>query len=281
MVKHNIKSVIIWIMACFFSMSESKMEPDKTTIFIHGTLFTGINYLVHTFDIPLGLTRADKVSPLVHGHIPKKLHHAAPQEFADNNFYYFGWSGLLSFSQRRQAALQLYHIIKQLPQPITLIGHSHGGNIILELGRILEERADTQPIIDRVILLATPIQAATSKYAAVPNFKEVYSCYSEGDWIQILDPQGIYQETQQLNQEVTFFSERLLPNRSNIKQARILSACKNPSHLSFIYPYFMKHLPEILSLMKKNEHNHMVINIPKKGSAYIEKTVKRRKFYLR
>lgn len=70
--------------------------------------------------------------------------HIAPQK-ENNSFYTFGWSGLLSQSQRRIEAVRLYNALATEvahyqhigTQPkIRLIAHSHGGNLCLNLAAI-------------------------------------------------------------------------------------------------------------------------------------------------
>lgn len=71
--------------------------------------------------------------------------HIASQFKVINNFYTFGWSGLLSQKQRRIEAVRFYnaltnelkhyqHIGKQ--PKIRLVAHSHGGNLCLNLAAI-------------------------------------------------------------------------------------------------------------------------------------------------
>lgn len=107
--------------------------------------------------------------------------------------YVFGWNGRLSNRKRKQAAQKLYQeIIKEYnkysPQncSIELIGHSHGGNVILNLA-LAEELYKQNLVIDKTILLGTPMQSETEPFLASPIFKKVYSFYSHGDRIQKID----------------------------------------------------------------------------------------------
>lgn len=63
----------------------------------------------------------------------------------DRRYYAFGWSGLLSQNKRRLDAIRLYnHLVDEVEKftregydpRITLLGYSHGGNILLLLGAI-------------------------------------------------------------------------------------------------------------------------------------------------
>ncbi len=107
--------------------------------------------------------------------------------------YTFGWSGRLSQRKRVNASSMLYQQlvaeIKKINDPdlsITLIGHSHGGNVILNLARA-EKMYKQNLVIDKAILLGTPIQSETKLFIESPIFKSVYHFYSNGDSIQKLD----------------------------------------------------------------------------------------------
>jgi hypothetical protein len=107
--------------------------------------------------------------------------------------YVFGWNGRLSHKKRIRAAQILYQQIMQEYQKynpetcsIELIGHSHGGNVILALA-LAEELYKQNIIIEKTILLGTPMQSETQPFLTSPIFKKVYSLYSHGDCIQKID----------------------------------------------------------------------------------------------
>jgi hypothetical protein len=107
--------------------------------------------------------------------------------------YTFGWNGRLSHKKRVTAAHELYcQLINELKRlnpkntSIILIGHSHGGNVILNLAQA-EETYKQHLVIDKAILLGMPVQSETQSLIASPVFKSVYNCYSNGDGIQRLD----------------------------------------------------------------------------------------------
>lgn len=57
------------------------------------------------------------------------------------DFYTFGWSGLLSQRQRRHEAVRLYNALSEIAHnPIRLISHSHGGNVCLNLALVNKAR---------------------------------------------------------------------------------------------------------------------------------------------
>lgn len=119
----------------------------------------------------------------------------------------FSWSGKLNHKARLQAAESLAHVILEYAhQKITLIGHSHGGNVINLASQLLAQEPALQEelfvkmhkniipqhkslpiekeyLIDYVYFLATPID--TKCYP--PNMKVIkHLCnfYSKKDWIQ-------------------------------------------------------------------------------------------------
>ncbi|MCL4380612.1 lysophospholipase [Candidatus Dependentiae bacterium] len=102
--------------------------------------------------------------------------------------YTFGWSGALSLSHRQEAGFDLYFALtewqKEYPTiPLTLLCHSHGGNVAAYLVQA-EEEFHRGLQIDTLILFGTPIQAETVEYFANSMFKLVINCYSLGDRIQ-------------------------------------------------------------------------------------------------
>jgi hypothetical protein len=133
----------------------------------------------------------------------------------------FTWSGKLSNTARLQAAQALAKVILSYPrETITLIGHSHGGNIIALASKLLSEDKPQVPfcytedmavflqayrgirkirrsiskkyLIEHVYLLATPIDM--KNYA--PNMdiiNHVYNFYSPGDKIQSI--LGFYKQS--------------------------------------------------------------------------------------
>jgi hypothetical protein len=69
---------------------------------------------------------------------------------------------------------------------LTIVAHSHGGNIALNL--VEAERAHKRGLrVDNVVMWGTPIQLETVAYAFDPMFKRVINCHSDGDWVQGID----------------------------------------------------------------------------------------------
>ncbi len=125
----------------------------------------------------------------------------------------FAWSGQLSGEARVQGAEALYELLMSYPvdEEITLIGHSHGGNVInlasqmlqdptkvkLSLGqRILDKLFRTLPAeIRKATFLGIGTKIKAAYYLGTPVMDKpylpnmdvidrLYSCYSKGDRVQ-------------------------------------------------------------------------------------------------
>lgn len=107
--------------------------------------------------------------------------------------YTFGWSGRLSQRHRMQSACDLYQqltrelsVFDRQNTEVILVGHSHGGNVILNLARAEKQYKDGLSI-DRAVLLGMPVQSETEKFCQHGMFKKIYHCYSSGDNVQKID----------------------------------------------------------------------------------------------
>lgn len=186
------------------------LEP--ITIFIHGTrssAFLPIKLSKKVYDLekeiycqPAGLRPIAEVPQVTYSR--RSMEHlaaACPKNFALSSIYLFGWSGDLSPLARQQEAALLYQQLKQLKAhydfyglalpPITIIAHSHGGNVALNLIKCFEQEP-IPIVIDRLILLGSPVQEETAGLLPHPFFKTVFSFHSHTDWAQILDIQKLH-----------------------------------------------------------------------------------------
>lgn len=146
----------------------------SATIFIHGTLFTFISYYYHGVSAPQGITLASE-QPLSNtlGRLGRVLAKAAPAEFPLDSLYLLGWPGRLNADARKKAAEDLLAWIKKNNiTSLTLIGHSHGGTIALLLAQLLEQEKDLTISVDRLILIACPVQKVTSSLVTSPILKK-------------------------------------------------------------------------------------------------------------
>src|SRR5262249_19127675 len=126
---------------------------------------------------------------------------------------------------------------------IRIIAHSHGGNVALLLEKA-KDPADTTFSISELILLATPVQHETKKYAHAPLFEKIYSLYSHLDSLQIIDPQGL-----QTHHGAPLFSERRFENHDKICQCAIKMGGRYLMHVEFIKGKFICNLPFVLNAL--------------------------------
>lgn len=169
-----------------------------------------------------------------------------------NNFYYtFNWSGSLLKEARKKASQELATAIIQLKKEhpsikITVICHSHGGNVLLETADILKT---TNISIDCAILLGTPISKKTEAWAAIKNkdkeyvFTKILNIFSQWDWVQPLDI---------LSNDYAFCKKSFPISKT--EKTNIINQKENIySHWSFYYllPFdpkpFIMEIPTILS----------------------------------
>ncbi|MGZ6254980.1 MAG: hypothetical protein ACXWL5_03260 [Candidatus Chromulinivorax sp.] len=132
-------------------------------------------------------------------------------------YYAFGWSGLVSHKLRYLEASilyqQLFEVAKNLQAQgknpkIRVISYSHGGNLSIQLGAVHVTKAPSEQIfIDELYLNGTPVQIETDYLINSPVFKKVYNIYSKADSIQKLDFFSFKR----------FFSKRTFTNRRNFQ----------------------------------------------------------------
>lgn len=115
-----------------------------------------------------------------------------------NNYYTFGWSGLLSTQVRYQEAMLLYEQLEKeveaykkegINPKVRVIGYSHGGYIALNLGAASDARNLSEPswFVDELLLIGVPVISDTDFMINSPLFKKVYHFYSPGDRVQVID----------------------------------------------------------------------------------------------
>lgn len=115
----------------------------------------------------------------------------------DEDVCYVSWGhyGLLSQRYRKEVAQNIYHWICALRDYylgfyetvlIDGVGHSHGGNILLNLAHY-EIVYNKKLTIDNLILFGTPIQKETALFAYTHVFNRVVNCYAEHDVFQTAD----------------------------------------------------------------------------------------------
>ena len=155
------------------------------------------------FDCPTGLNHATLLSEkcLLRA-TALTIYDANPERFPLDSFYTFGWCGERDYEIRQAASEELYKGMKLLllscPEKteITIITHSHGGNVALNLAQFAERDAaqnGSYPFaIKELILLACPVQVKTRHYVDSAFFENIYAFHSHQDNLQIVDPQGLH-----------------------------------------------------------------------------------------
>ncbi len=253
------------LFSLFFSFLPASAEQSRPilTVWVHGTTSAArryhIDFITKALSCPPGLYPAQKLHKS-YGirKIVNIVSSTDPKNFPFHDFYIFGWSGLLCFDARKQAALDLYggleKLVKEYKQNyglapiIKIITHSHGGNVALNLAKInkhLGSKAHTEFKIDELILLACPVQTATKKYTQDHFFQSVYSFYSYGDFIQVADMQGLYK-----NKSQDLFSGRVFSKNPKVKQKHVTLYGRPIMHIEYLLSPFLTRLPGMLTEMK-------------------------------
>lgn len=236
-------------------------EQEHITVIVHGTWFPLISSYFTKMDCPLGITNAKHLQNGTLRRVSKALSRSAPDIFPISSIYVFGWSGALSFKGREQAAKQLYRELSKCKGKITLITHSHGGNVALNLAKIAQKynkKSKNKFTIERLILLACPVQKATADYISSDIFKKIYSFYSKSDVLQVMDPQKLYCLKLKDNEQVPLFSQRVFASPFVI-EVPIYINNSDPSHNKFLSRTFFSKLIKILELT--DYQNKISINL--------------------
>lgn len=170
-----------------------------------------------------------------------------------DEYYAFGWSGLVSHKLRYLEAgilyNQLFDVIKNLKlqgknPKVRIISYSHGGNLSIQLGAVHVTKTPTEQLsIDELYLHGTPVQIETDYLINSPVFKRVYNIYSKADCVQKLDFFSFKR----------FFSRRTFTSRKNFElpdkltQIRISITDYTPKDITKNIP-----MPENEKDLKKN-----------------------------
>lgn len=238
-------------------------QPPKVTIWIHGTNlqlvlpkklypFMPLTYQPkRPLDLTTTLVPVQQLSPQSQVRtLAQELAQQDPANFNLEQFYLLRWSGGWGTTAREHAAVDLYQLLTDLvanltaqfgvTPEITIIGHSHGGNVALNLARVYNrEQLNFQ--VKRLVLLACPVLAESCQAVADPLFRQIYALYSQGDWIQILD----------LQDWDWGFAVRNFPVAPQLQQASVQCAGQDLDHFGFKQRNFIANLPTILQLMDR------------------------------
>ncbi len=222
-------------------------RPMPITVFVHGTQF---HTLVQDADLsgffppdtqtPAGLHAATE---LPDEHKIKKIMYALSRndniQFPFEGIYAFGWSGENLVSVREKAGAECIGLLKALaqeyeslhhaPAEITVITHSHGGNVLLHG----IQHAQEPLAIARAVLLACPVQEATKEFIKKPALQQVYSFHSHTEFTQIADPQ-VMQPVRELIEKKTVHPTALKEALRRIRKMPLLSEQHFPPQQNLI-----------------------------------------------
>jgi hypothetical protein len=285
-----------WMVILFFigqkcmAHVEAENEINRVTIFVHGTHRTasalgqipGVGVYVNHKQ---GLYKPDECpQEYVYRRLANIFSLHSPLEFPAEHFYLFCWSGILSHEARFEAARGLHKALNDLVNKyknkcvITLVTHSHGGNVALNLPNV---GGAYDYVIENLILLAVPVQKNTEGNVEDLLFKNVYSLYSRWDLIQIGDPQGFGysrrmirkvftragQERGDLEEVIPFFSQRIFLS-ARVKHIEICQATllgnRPIGHIEFLLPHFINNISSILKKASQYDfhlNDPMIFNI--------------------
>ncbi len=262
---------IMWICSAYtYIMSNGdtgQTSPNKpiqkhVIIWIHGTKLTPTP-VWHTFFFRLeGLHSITEYDSKYHLYKIAESFVGSDSAHTLEHFYVFGWSGKLSFKERLSAARNLLESLEKLNQEytkkygcaplFTVITHSHGGNVALNMVKT-KDTFSSDFSIDRLILLACPVQDETKDCIANPFFNRVISFYSSADMIQVIDPQGLYRNEKKAT---SLFSQRMFPHHEKLTQIKSMRTKRGLMHIEFISPKFVQHIPKVLQELSDLSHKH-------------------------
>jgi hypothetical protein len=176
---------------------DQNSSQPRLTVWVHGTTIRAVVPVkIAGFHLESKLFSFKELRP---GSLAYRralaLHQGDSQVFDLDHLYLFRWNGMLNYQERQKAAQSLYIELQQKiadikqqtgQEPlITIIAHSHGGNIILNLAD-LNAKSSSKLVIHNLILLACPVQNKTAHWIGHETFEKVYVFYSKADWIQRL-----------------------------------------------------------------------------------------------
>ncbi|OGB97332.1 hypothetical protein A3F06_00875 [candidate division TM6 bacterium RIFCSPHIGHO2_12_FULL_36_22] len=236
------------------------IQPPTITVIVHGSKMPDtigkLLCVAYKFRYaPMGLSNAQYLDSTYSFHkLVNTLNVSDPDRFALRNTYLFGWNGKVNTVERRKAAELLYEELVELAQrypqgaKLQIITHSHGGNVVLNLP-VIQKDKPVKIIIDKLILLACPVQQQTAPNLTDPMFKKIIGCISKADVIQLLDLQGLHKENHAQRRCGSLFSKRRFCPQDNLVQVRIQSGMRDIGHIDFVRKPFITKLPQVLCVI--------------------------------
>jgi len=138
------------------------------------------------------------------------------------------WPGYLNHEGRQMAAKGLAKLIQTYPvaMNITLVAHSHGGNVCMVASQLLNQDPHNKHSIDALYAIGTPINA--DWYCPNMNIiKRVYNLFSFADMVQPV--MGIFRRT--------------LPSGPAIANIRLILDAQEPGHTELCTALTARWLP--------------------------------------
>ena len=262
---------------------QKKYFAPNITIWVHGTSLWPFRILKRYWTSSPTLI---KVSSMKQNYYLRKIAEtlsASSLNYPLEDFYFLRWSGKLSVSDREETAAHLYNAIKDLLKKykekyettptITLITHSHGGNVVLNISKVADKDPDIK--INNLILLACPVQKHTREFVNDGVFENVYSFYSSLDFIQVLDPQGLHYHPSfkcRKPKGESILSGRSFPKHSKLCNVKIKINGKGVWHTQFLSKEFVTILPQLINNLDRwreeaKESNYFISVLLNKKSA--------------
>ncbi|WP_324713221.1 RHS repeat-associated core domain-containing protein [Flavobacterium columnare] len=134
----------------------------------------------------------------------------------------FKWDGYNSDEARHSAAVELVeHVLKNRKpgEPISLIGHSHGGNVAIEAANILVKQHKIQPNEINIVALNTPMQEDITL-----NYKDVnlIAISAKGDLVQAFASESKFSENNNVkNVDISvFYEDQIGPDIDHVGPAK-------------------------------------------------------------
>ena len=265
--------LLLAFIGAIFSISRyEKKRSSVISVYIHGTLFNWSNILSYVpgaqslLQVPDGLTSVrDLKDDTIVSKLSKDFASKDPYRFVQDKFYAFGWSGHLSFEERKKSAeylaqelqdLEVRHYLETGHNPvIRIVAFSHGGNVALNLAHFLPKDMHVE-----LVLIACPVQAETEQLVEADCFSKVYSIASLNDVVQVSDPQHIYRN---------MYSDKWLSKRFfETDVAKVKQACVsvNGTYLGHceLFNLFNQHIPMVLNRLDA------LLDIKGRSIAYID-----------
>lgn len=270
-----------------------KYSAPNITIWVHGTCLWPFRVLRKYWADSPTLIKVSSMKPNYYLRKVAENLSASSLDYPIDNFYFLRWSGKLSVSEREETAQHLYEAIKGLlaeykekyetKPTITVITHSHGGNVALNLSKVKDRDPDVK--VDNLVLLACPVQRHTREFVHDCMFENVYSFYSTLDFMQVLDPQGLHYHPElkcRKPKGEPLFSGRSFPKHSKLCNVKIKINGKGVWHTQFLSQEFISILPQLINNInswreEQKECNYFISVFLKKNKVKNIKKIKKSK----